>query len=209
MKWDSHALCDFPHVEYGSTRGREESVSSLCIRPHAKPHPAPFNARDAGPADPAVRPDPEPRRGHTRDFRRHAPDVAAPELRSRAPQSGGTSGTWTGSHRRIPSENHSARKNTRARRSESCRAADAKAWSCLVPGTYDDIATDAERPATERSASRCPECDVDPHSPHAPGCPLRPATSMQDYFREHYACGNASVLRVAGRYADTEPLLER
>lgn len=47
-----------------------------------------------------------------------------------------------------------------------------------------DFAIDAERPASERSASDCPECGAGWAQDHAPDCALRPVLRYEDYLRE-------------------------
>jgi hypothetical protein len=71
-----------------------------------------------------------------------------------------------------------------------------------------DSATDAERAASERAASVCPECDAVPGSPHAPDCAIRPALRYQDYLAERYAEGDGAVFRVAGTFMCREELLD-
>lgn len=62
-------------------------------------------------------------------------------------------------------------------------------------------ATDAERAASERSASLCPECDRTSGQDHAPDCVLRPVLHYADYLRwlranspERYWGGNQEYL---------------
>lgn len=45
------------------------------------------------------------------------------------------------------------------------------------------VCHDAERSASERSASACPECGATSPAPHASVCPLRPRLSYEEYRR--------------------------
>lgn len=71
-----------------------------------------------------------------------------------------------------------------------------------------DSAIDAQRTASERSATYCPECEAPPGTSHALDCPLRPVLRYDDYLAECYARGDASVFRAAGTFLRYEPLLE-
>lgn len=69
-----------------------------------------------------------------------------------------------------------------------------------------DIATSAQRSASECSASLCPECDTPPGSPHAIDCPLRPVLRFEEYLANRYARGDAGVFRSAGTFQRYELL---
>ena len=63
-----------------------------------------------------------------------------------------------------------------------------------------DSAIDAQRVASERAASLCPECDAPPGSPHAPDCVLRPKLQYDDYLQQRYSVGDPEVYRIAGSF---------
>lgn len=66
----------------------------------------------------------------------------------------------------------------------------------------------AQRSVSERTASVCPECDAPPGGAHAPDCVLRPVLRYEDYLREQYARGDASVYRIAGTFVSISELLD-
>lgn len=71
-----------------------------------------------------------------------------------------------------------------------------------------NCATDAERDESERSASLCPECDVERGGVHAADCPLRPIYRYEDYLADRYASGDASVFRVCGVFQTFDEPIE-
>ena len=71
-----------------------------------------------------------------------------------------------------------------------------------------DSAIDAQRAASERSASVCPECDAPPGTPHAPDCVLRPKLRYDDYLQQRYAHGDPEIYRIAGRFVAISEFLD-
>jgi hypothetical protein len=69
-------------------------------------------------------------------------------------------------------------------------------------------AIDAQRTASERTASVCPECDAPPGSPHAPDCVVRPRVRYDDHLRERYARGDGEVYRIGGQFVSISELLD-
>ena len=62
-----------------------------------------------------------------------------------------------------------------------------------------DSAIDAQRSASERTASVCPECDAPPGSAHAPDCVLRPKIRYDDSLEQRYGRGDGNIYLAAGR----------
>lgn len=69
-------------------------------------------------------------------------------------------------------------------------------------------AIDAQRPASERTASVCPECDAPPGNTHAPDCVLRPKLQYDDYLQQRYAQRDPEVYRIAGTFVAISELLD-